>query len=135
MATRRNNPAHWDRLHPRVYIIIAALTAWLVLSAWLFFATSSYTSLVLAVVTGLLAVALGLPLVMSRVGHGLEDAEHSHQQPLQYRDWASGEFDAWQTHLRASEATLQVLLPIAAVAFGMTLIGLAFFFATPAGAN
>ena len=124
-----------DRLHPRVYTAIVALTVWLILSAWLFFATGTYTSLALTVVTGLLGVAIGLPLIMSRVGYGLEDAEHSHQRPRQYRDWAAGEFDAWQTHLGAREATLQVLLPIAAVAFGMTLIGLAFFFATPAGGS
>jgi hypothetical protein len=122
-----------DRLHPQVYAAIAALTLWLVVSAWLFFASGAYTSLALAIVTGLLSIAVALPFVMSRVGYGLEDAEHRHDQPRRFREWASGDFDAWQTHLAGREAALQALLPIAAVAFGMTLFGLAFFMATPAG--
>jgi hypothetical protein len=124
-----------DRLHPRIYWLVAELALWMIVSAWAFFFTGAYTSVTLAVVTGFIAVAVGLPLILSRVGYGIEDAEHPHDRPPRYHDWASGEFDAWQCELHAREATLQVLLPIAAAAFGMTLIGLAFYLATPPGAG
>jgi hypothetical protein len=120
---------HSDRLHPAVYCAIVGLAVWLVVAVWVFFSGSgSYTSLALAVVTGFIVVAVGLPLILSRVGRG-----GTQRHPVPYRDWAHGEFEVWDAHLGGRDAALQVLLPIAAAAVGMTLIGLAFYFATPPG--
>ena len=118
----RHNRGQTDVLHPRVYQLAVALTLWLVLSVWFLFANGAYTSLVLAVVTGFMLVAVGLPFILSRVGDGLD--REAHRTSL--RDWSHAEFDAWGTQLRGAEAATQVLLPIAAVSIGMTLIGLMF---------
>ena len=42
------------------------------------------------------------------------------KQHTSFRDLASGNFRTWQGDLKASSAAVQILLPIAAVAFGMT---------------
>jgi len=121
----RHNRGQTDVLHPRVYQIAAALALWLVLSVWFLFASGTYNSLVLVVVSGFMLVAVGLPFILSRVGDGLD--RESHRIPL--RDWSHAQFGAWGTRLSGTAAAIQVLLPIAAVSIGMTLIGLAFTFA------
>jgi hypothetical protein len=123
--------SHFSRVHPRVYEVVAALAIWLILSAWVFFAGGGYTSLSLGVVTLFFLMAVGLPLIMSRVGHGLEDAEHDHRPAAPFQEWASGDIDVSGGRLLGYDAAVQVLLPIAAVSIGMTLIGLAFYFALP----
>jgi hypothetical protein len=122
----RHNRGRSDALHPRIYQIAAALALWLVLSVWFLFSTGSYTSLVLAVVSGFMLVAVGLPFILSRVGDGLDREDHR----TSLRDWSVAEFSAWGTQLTGAEAAVQVLLPIAAVSIGMTLIGLAFALAS-----
>jgi hypothetical protein len=122
-----------DRVHPRVYQAIAALALCLILSVWVFFSFGSYNAVMFGVVTVFIVIAVGLPLILSRVGDGLEDAEHDHHRPAAFREWASSEFNAWSGPLGAKEAVVQVLLPIAAVSIGLTLIGLAFYLAEPAG--
>ena len=120
--TTRHNRGRSDILHPRVYQIAAALALWLVLSVWFLFANGSYTALILAVVTGFMLVAVGLPFILSRVGDGIEREEHR----TSLRDWSHTEFEARRTKLMGAEAATQVLLPIAAVSIGMTLFGLAY---------
>jgi hypothetical protein len=46
-----------------------------------------------------------------------------------YREWSS--FETWTGGISGREASMQILLPIAAVAFGMTIFGLVFLFAVP----
>jgi hypothetical protein len=124
----RHNRSRSDTLHPRVYQAVAALALWLVLSIWLFFSAGSYTSLTLTVVSGFILVAVGLPLILSRVGQGLEHDERA----MSFHDWIHGDFSAWEMKIGGAEAATQVLLPIAAVSIGMTLIGLVFYLAVPA---
>jgi len=38
----------------------------------------------------------------------------------------SGEFPVWGSHIRTSEAMIDVLLPLMAVSFGMVAIGIVF---------
>jgi hypothetical protein len=47
------------------------------------------------------------------------------------RAWASHDFVTWTERLRGKEASIQILLPPAAVAFGMTIFGLVFNFTVP----
>ncbi|MDI3471601.1 MAG: hypothetical protein OJF62_003664 [Pseudolabrys sp.] len=123
-----NTRFHSDRMHPDVYYTVIGLAAWSVAAAWAFFSGGPYTSLVLAVVTGFVVMAVGLPLILSRVGRSGE-----RRRPVRYHDWAAGEFELWQSRLDGREAATQVVLPIAAAAVGMTLIGLVFYFTTPPG--
>ena len=41
---------------------------------------------------------------------------------------ASGEFDTWQGRRKAAGAAVEILLPIAAVAFGITAFGIVLHF-------
>jgi len=50
-------------------------------------------------------------------------------EPL--RDWLSHSFDTWTGRATGRDAAAQILLPIAAVAFGMTIFGLVFLFTVP----
>ena len=120
----RHNQPESSELHPLVYGSIVGLTLWFVVSAWAFFDDGAYTGLLLAVVSGLLIfVALPVALWLTWRKHAADAAGH-HQPP--FREWARGPCTTWQCRLSGAEATVQVLLPIAAVAFGMTAIGIVF---------
>jgi hypothetical protein len=106
-------------LHPYVYGAIAALALWFVISVWAAFASDGYTDWLLVVVSGFILIFVGLPFVLSRVSR--DDADDG--APRSLRGWASCEFDTWQYSLQCRNAALEVLLPVAAIAFGMTAFG------------
>ena len=58
---------------------------------------------------------------LRRNADGARDGSH-----LSFRDWAVGEFDTLTGPVKGANATAEVLLPIAAVAVGMTVLGLVF---------
>jgi energy-coupling factor transporter transmembrane protein EcfT len=107
-------------LHPYVYGAIAALVLWFVLSAWIAFASDGYTNWLLFVVSGFLMIFVAIPFVLSQVSR--DDAGDGGEK-RSFGNWASGEFDTWQYRLRCGNAAVEVLLPIAAIAFGMTAFG------------
>lgn len=110
-----------DTLHPFVYVAIIGLTVWLVVSLFEF-TGDGYADYLLAVVAGFFIVAAAIPIVLWRMAchHG-----HANGQGCgSLREWEAGEFDIWQGRLSGREAAVQILLPIAAVAFGMTAFGL-----------
>jgi hypothetical protein len=117
-------------LHPRVYGLLIGLALWLVLSVWLF-AGGGIADYLLAIVSGFIVVAVALPLILSRVQR--VDGASGNNEPRSFRDWAVMDFDTWQGRLSGAQAAAQILLPIAAVAFGMTIFGIAFHFAEHAG--
>ena len=108
-----------DKLHPYVYVAIVGLGLWYVVSAWAGFVAEDDIAYLLAVVSGLFFIAIAIPCALWlawRTGHD----PHAPRQHVRFRDWASGNFRTWQGDLKASSAAIQILLPIAAVAFGMT---------------
>jgi hypothetical protein len=107
-------------LHPYVYAAIAALALWFIVSVWMAFASDGYTDWLLVVVSGFLLIFVGLPFVLSRVSR--DDADDGAPQ-RSFRNWASCEFDTWQYRLSCKNAAVEVLLPVAAIAFGMTAFG------------
>jgi hypothetical protein len=115
----RDRPAI-NGLHPYVYGAIAALTLWFVLAVWVSFASDGYTDWLLAVVSAFLLIFVALPFVLSRVSR--EDADDGGPR-RSFRNWASCEFDTWQYRLTCKHAAVEVLLPIVAIAFGMTAFG------------
>jgi hypothetical protein len=117
-----------SRLHPRVYTIMAVLALWLAVAVWLF-GTDSYIDYLLAIVSGFILVVMGLAYILSRVGTRDPGAKPRRDRDADvgresFRDWALGEFDTWQDRVKASNAAVEILLPIAALAFGMTAIGI-----------
>ena len=115
---RRDRPA-LSELHPYVYAAIAALALWFILSAWTF-ASDGYTDWLLVVVSAFILIFVALPFVLSRVTR--DDADDGAPRRT-FRSWASREFDTWQYRLKGRDAAVEVLLPVAAIAFGMTAFG------------
>ena len=112
-------------LHPYVFAGIAALAIWFVLAVWWSFASNGYTDFLLFVVSGFLLTFVSFALVLSRVSRGDDvDADGAPVPPPSFLGWASKEFDTWQYQLKGGHAAAEVLLPIAAIAFGMTAIGI-----------
>jgi hypothetical protein len=107
-------------LHPRIYLALIALAVWFVLSAWTF-GENSQTAYLLVVVTGLISVAIAIPCVLWRMAYRrAADSADGDASTRPFRDWAAQDFETWQDRVRGSNAAIEVLTPIAAVAFGMT---------------
>jgi hypothetical protein len=124
-TTDHNRPV-FDQLHPRIYGFAAALVLWFVVSAWVFFGHGGYTSLSLTFVTVLLFIAVVLPWVLSRAWRKSQLLRSQEADAPSFRDWRSGDLTVWGSRLRNMHAAIDVLLPLMAVAFGLTAIGIVF---------
>ena len=103
-------------LHPRIYAMMTGLAGWLVLSVWMFSGAGS-TDYLLTIVSGFIFIAVALPFILSRL-------RRDGNEVTSLRKWGSLDFDTWTGRLRGSQAATEILLPIAAVAFGMTAFGI-----------
>lgn len=115
-------------LHPRVYTVLIGLALWMVLWVWSFVGGGE-TNYLLFIVSGFIAVVIVLQLILMSVRQAdkTTDAGASDDSALSFRDWARGEFEAEHNRrLRAAEAALLILLPIAAAAIGMMAFGIEF---------
>lgn len=110
-----------DELHPGLYVAIAGLVALFVVSAFAF-GGSGYSDYLLGVVAGFFVIAMGIPFLIWLTWRNQTHARHGRIGSL--HDWFQGECQTWQCRLSGREAATQVLLPIAAVAFGMMAIGI-----------
>ena len=114
-----------DSLHPLVNTAIIGAALMFVAAVWMFFDSGPYEAWLDVVVTGLFVIAIAIPallwLTWRRNADGARDDSH-----LSFRDWAAGEFDTLTGPVKGANATAEVLLPIAAVAVGMTVLGLVF---------
>jgi hypothetical protein len=119
---RHNRPVS-DHLHPLVYKAMAGLALWYVLSVWVFFGEESYTALALAVVSFFLLLTVGIPFALWLAWRG-SPISGAHEHDQMFRDWAGGEFETWQGRQSGAEAAVELLLPLAAVAFGLTILGI-----------
>ena len=123
----RHNQPVTDKLHRKVYQAVIGLTLWFIVTAWLLFSGGADADSFLIILTAFFLIAMAIPLsiwiVWSRQGPG---AGREAGVPL--RDWLLGDFDTCQYRLRGTEAAIQVLLPIAAIAFGLTAFGLVLYF-------
>jgi hypothetical protein len=124
-SIRHNRPVT-DHLHPFVYMTMAGLALWFIISVW-GFAIDGYTAYLLAIVSGFIFIVVALLFVLSRVGKKLHssDVTSDHKDPFGH--WASGEFVTWQDRVRGRHAAIEILLPLAAVAFGMTAFAVVFY--------
>jgi hypothetical protein len=117
------NGRQTSHLHPFIYKLIVGVAAWMALAAWGFFRQSGYIGLVLAVITGFLLVVVGIPYILWRIWRGGRSemrtpAEREGEGSL--GDWLNGDLDIWQGRLKGLDAMVSILLPLMAVAVGMT---------------
>ncbi len=127
----------FDEIHPLVHKAAAGLLIWFVVAAWLLFSGAGYIELVLAMVSVLVFMALAIPTVLWRAGvaarrsgaagaEGIESSAVGSAAPTTFSAWLQGRFATWTDVERPSTAAIEVLLPLAAVAFGLTAIGIVF---------
>jgi hypothetical protein len=127
---RLNRPTN-DELHPLVYRSIIGLTIWLVLSVWVLFSRGEYGGLTLSIITLFFVILVAIPVLLWLTWRRNVDHNERHGYVARFAEWTSQPFENWTGSVSGREATIQILLPIAAVAFGMTIFGLAFLFAVP----
>jgi hypothetical protein len=114
-----------DSLHPLVNMAIIGFVLMFVAAMWMFFASDPYGAWLDVVVTGLFVIAIAIPALLWLTWHRNADGARD-DSSLNFRDWAAGEFDTCTGSIKGANATAEVLLPIAAVAVGMTVLGLVF---------
>jgi hypothetical protein len=121
-----HNKPVFEHLHRRVYAAAIGLVVWYAVAAWLLFDRKDDIGLPLAMMSVFLLVAILLPLALALVWkrHPLPDQHHPHQ--LSFHDWSGGDFAVWGARLHGTHAAIDVLLPLAAVAFGLTALGIVF---------
>jgi hypothetical protein len=112
--------------HPFIYKIAIALVALFVVAAWATFARQGDTGENLVMVTLLLFVAMMIPYLMWLTWKHGRTPQPTLDGPVSFRDWAKGSVEVWQSRVKGSDAAINALLPIASVAIGMVLLGIAF---------
>lgn len=122
----RKNPQVSDQLHPFIYAALAGLAFWLVLSAWIFFSQKGYLELDLGVVSALIFMIVAIPTVIHLVGRESQAVERTGTVGRTWRAWMSGDFDMRQGRRKSVSASIEILLPMAAAAIGITAIGIVF---------
>jgi hypothetical protein len=114
-------------LHSRVYFVLIALALWMALWAWSFVGGGE-TDYILFIVTGFIVTVIALQLILTRVRRAdrTADAGDAKGGAVSFQEWARGDFETERGRLRAREAALLILLPIAAAAIGMMAFGIEF---------
>jgi hypothetical protein len=108
---------------------MVGLTIWLVFSVWALFSRGTYEGLTLSVITLFFFVLVGIPLILWLTWRHNTEPDTRRTEP--FAEWASNAFETWTGRVSGREASMQILLPIAAVAIGMTIFGLVFMFTVP----
>jgi len=121
----QNRPV-FDELHPNIYRAAVSLVGLFVLAAWILFDRRPDTGLPLAMVTVFLLVAVLLPVSLFLVCQRHRMPYQRHPEKISFRDWRNGDFAVWGGKLRGTDAAIDVLLPLAAVALGLAAMGIVF---------
>jgi len=123
--SHNDRPATSD-FHPVVYMALVGLVLWLMIAIWAF-ARDDLSSYLMVIVIGFIALVVAIPstlVAMARSSEKPADAnDHELIEPQEhrsFREWAAGEVDIWQDRVKGSSAAFEALLPIAALAVGMT---------------
>ncbi len=110
----------------------AGLLIWFMIAAWLLFGGSGYIELALAMISVLVFMAIAIPLALWRTNLTAQrsaGSSHVAGQASETSDkWLRGQFATWTDQEKASTAAIEILLPLAAVAFGITALGIVFEF-------
>jgi hypothetical protein len=93
--------------------------------------STGYIKLVLGAISALVVMAIGIPFALSRTHarNGAPALDETAAQPDSFAAWLRGNFATSTGACKATTAAVEILLPIAAVAFGMTAFGIVFLVA------
>jgi hypothetical protein len=121
-----DNPPTTDQLHPFVYRALVFLAVWFVVAAWILFSWGGYIELDLGIVTVLVFMLIAIPSALQLIRRTSRPSGAAQGGDRSFRDWISGDFDTSQGRRRSTSASLEILLPMAAAAVGLTAIGVVF---------
>lgn len=116
-SSKRRNVETATALHPAVYGALVFFTLWILAAIWLFFAGTAYAMMQLTVCTFFGAMFLLTPLWLYRESRRLPS------KASDFRDWADREFEIADGAIEARHAVAMILSAPAAVAVGLTSIG------------
>lgn len=123
---QRRDPDNPSGFHPLVYKAAIGLVALFVLAAWVTFDRQSDIELPLAILSVLLFVAVLLPYLLWRIWRTGQERPPTLTSNMGFRKWMKGSTEVWQSKLRSSDAAIDMLLPLAAVALGLLALGIVF---------
>ncbi|HEY7611301.1 MAG TPA: hypothetical protein VIF14_18890 [Alphaproteobacteria bacterium] len=109
------------RIPASLLALMGLCLGWFVPIGWLVYWGHTDTVLTMLLVTVFTAVALGVPWLLVRTSRGRIDATSAYRP----RQWLRGQFETFTGRLPAREAAILILLPLAAAAVGITLMGVA----------
>lgn len=109
------------KLHPLLYRTMVALALVLVGAVWSLARTPD-TNFLLVVVSGFVFFTVLIPATLWWTWRRHRAPRVGEDQS--FRSWISKDFDMWQGRTSGVDATVEILLPPAAVAFGMTLFAI-----------
>jgi len=114
-----------------VYVALVGLVLWLVLAIW-GFGYDGQTDYLLAIVTGFLLIAVAIPATLALMaysqGNSVDGESPVAHDSKPFRQWAAEDFDTWQDRVKGGNAAVEVLLPMAAIAIGMTAFAIVLHF-------
>jgi len=122
-----------NELHPVVCRAAAALLIWYVAAAWLLFGGPGYIDLALVMISTLVFVMIGILNALwrtgakarrAKAGSAVSDESEAAGETEPFVSWLRREFSTWTDRQKCTTAAVEVLLPIAAVAFGLTALGI-----------
>ena len=114
-----------DSLHPLVNMAIIGLVLMFVAAVWMFFDSDTYEAWLDVVITGLFVIEMPFPHCVGLPGAGMRTVRGTRViLVFAIGPWANSR--PGPVPSKGANATAEVLLPIAAVAVGMTVLGLAF---------
>jgi hypothetical protein len=111
-------------MHPAIYLSMLALLLLYILSVWFLFGGDYYNDLIFTIVTGLFVVASAIPALLWLTWR--RNSSDDAMDDRTFRDWAAGEFETWTGKSNGINSAVEALLPIAAVAVGLTVLGVIF---------
>ena len=122
-----------NELHPVVYRTAAALLIWYVVAAWLLFGGAGYIDLAFAMISTLVVVTIGILSALwrtgakarrAKAGSAASDESDAAGETEPFASWLRREFSTWTDRQKCTTAAVEILLPLAAVAFGLTALGI-----------
>jgi hypothetical protein len=135
-SDHRDDRAAVSDLHPVVYMALIGFVLWLLIAVWSF-ARDSLSAYLMVIVIGFITLFVAIPVTLLAMARShREPTEGDDSEPAErapFRQWAAGEFDTWQDRVKGSKAAVEVLLPIAALAIGMTAFAVVAHYTLPAG--
>ena len=113
-------------IHPAVYEIAIGLVALFTIAAWLAFDHRNDAELPLSMITVFLVIGASVIAIISRLWRRRGPVSAAFRESDTLRHWMSGDFVVWGSRIKGSDALVDMLLPVAAAAFGMVAIGIVF---------